>query len=350
MNIKSKAIRTGLLIVCFLAATLLASCPGRTITILSYNVDNLFDGTDDGTEYKEYDPGRGKWNDSFFRAKLARIALAVRRSAPGGPDIVMLQEIENRNVLDRLRNDALSDQGYAYAACYPGSGGATTVGILSRFPLKRVAAHQLSPWRGEVLRPVLEASAVADGTVVHLFCVHLKSKNNGKDRETEKARREAAGIIVRRVREITAADPGAAVAVAGDFNERADEYARVKKAYQTALVRLGDGAPASYHEASLFLCDGPAASGVRDGAVVFFDPWLAAPGTPPGSYWYRGHWEDIDHTLFLPGASGLAFVSFRAVSEPDMLHPRTRAPLAWDKKKPNQGFSDHLPILLTLEK
>ncbi|MBN2351274.1 MAG: endonuclease/exonuclease/phosphatase family protein [Spirochaetales bacterium] len=350
MKTTSNAIRIGLLILCFLAGAVLSSCPGRTITVLSYNVGNLFDGADDGTEYREYDPGRGTWNESCFRLKLARIALAVRRSVPGGPNIVMLQEIENRNVLLRLRDDGLGDQGYRYAACYPSPGGATTVGILSRFPLSRVAAYQLAPWKRETLRPVLEAAADADGTAVHLFCVHLKSKNNGKDKDTEKPRLEAAGIIARRVREIAAAEPGAAVVVAGDFNERADEYARAKRAYQTALVRLDDHAPASFAEASLLLCGSPASSGVRDGAVIFFDPWLAAPGTPPGSYWYKRHWEDIDHALFLPGSSGLVYVSFRAVSEPDMLHPRTRAPLAWDRKKPNQGFSDHLPILLTLEK
>ena len=32
------------------------------VTVLSYNVENLFDDVDNGTEYPENDPGAGEWD------------------------------------------------------------------------------------------------------------------------------------------------------------------------------------------------------------------------------------------------------------------------------------------------
>jgi len=52
---------------------ILAACsPGCTLqgaersdilVIMSWNVENLFDGIDNGTEYQEFDPGEGSWDD-----------------------------------------------------------------------------------------------------------------------------------------------------------------------------------------------------------------------------------------------------------------------------------------------
>jgi endonuclease/exonuclease/phosphatase family metal-dependent hydrolase len=328
----------------------LAGCPGRTVTVLTYNVGNLFDGVDNGTEYREYDPGRGVWNDSWYRQKLARTVLAIRRATTGGPDIVFLQEIENAGVLQTLWNDGLKDQGYGYAAAYPGSKSVTTVGILSKFPLRRVAVYMVSAWKGEPLREILEASADIDGETVYLFCNHWKAKGGGKDRETERSRLEAAGILARRVREIRLADPRAAIIAAGDFNERPDEYARTGRTYQTALIPVANDPASGRFKDSLALCDDQAGSGLKDGRVVFFEPWLVYNGKPEGSIVFEKKWEAIDHILFMPGGSGFAYMSFQVVSEPDMLHPRSGYPLAWEKKSPEKGFSDHLPVLLTLEK
>jgi endonuclease/exonuclease/phosphatase family metal-dependent hydrolase len=350
----TRGTRAGLAAAALLASLLLGACPGRALTLLSYNVDNLFDGVDDGREYREFDPGRGAWTDGLFRKKLARVALAVRRAVPGGPDIVFLQEIENARTLAALRDTDLRDLGYAYAAAWPGAPAAngalaaTTVGILSRFPLSRVGAHVLPARDGQPLREILEAAATVDGKTLRLFCVHWKSKTGGKAYETESARREAALVVARRVREILRDDPRAAVVAAGDFNECADEDARAGGAYRTALVRT-NGRMADDAADHLVLSGRLEESGATAGGVVFFDPWLASACTPPGSYKHGGRWEGIDHILLLPGADGPAFRAFKPVCEPDMLDPRTGAPLAWDRKRPDKGFSDHLPVLMTIE-
>ena len=72
------------------------------LTIMSYNVENLFDDVRDGTEYREFDPGRGAWNTESFQLRIKALSEVVRKAVPGGPDILLLQEVENENALQVL--------------------------------------------------------------------------------------------------------------------------------------------------------------------------------------------------------------------------------------------------------
>ena len=89
---------------------------------MSYNVENLFDDVDDGTEYPEYDPGRGSWSSEAFPLRVDTIAEVVRKSVPGGPDILLLQEVENGNALPRCGTGACAGWGTSTRCSCPGSG------------------------------------------------------------------------------------------------------------------------------------------------------------------------------------------------------------------------------------
>ena len=314
---------------------------------LSYNVHNLFDDADDGTEYPEYDPGRGVWNGEAYRKKLLAVGKAVLESAPGGPDAAAFIEIENDRVLEDLRSGPLREAGYAWRLTAPSDGAPVRVGLLSRLPVLEARCHAPAE-AGYPQRPILEAALDAGGRRLSLFVCHFKSKSEGAER-TEKSRVLAAAALRRRIAEILRAEPAAEILVLGDLNESADEYERTGGRYPTALMPAdpagasdpaGVGAPDAD---ALYLSgrrgmEAPAPGG----RLVLYSPWLDDP-PHPGSYLYRGEWETIDHALLAPGLfdrKGLAFSSF-SVARSSYLFTRDG--------EPNPDYSDHLPILVTLK-
>jgi len=150
-------------------ALLLAACaqhttaPGTAVTLMTFNVENLFDNVDDpGKDDRDYLPIGKKqtaehraacarvaveswrnrcltvdWNDAILARKLAVVADAILQVNDGrGPDILALQEIENIAILERLRNDYLGAAGYRPGVLIEGHDErGIDVAFLSRFPL-----------------------------------------------------------------------------------------------------------------------------------------------------------------------------------------------------------------------
>ena len=242
------------LLVPFLLLGILACSPG--LTVLCWNVENLFDDVDDGTEFPDYDPGRGRWDTEGFRLRVDTVAEVIRKAVPGGPDVLVLQEVENENALRALVGDALKDLGYAWVAIVPKKGLPANVAVASRVPIARVHTIGISAYGGNELRDLLEVEIERDGRRLHVFDNHWKAKSGGT-RETEPWRIEAAARLGRRVREILAADPSADIVAAGDFNESVDEWRQAGRACQVALVPVDDDPPASFLDRSILLADDP---------------------------------------------------------------------------------------------
>jgi len=231
-------------------------------------VENLFDDVHNGTEFPEFDPARGGWNSDLFHMRVETIAEVIRKSVPGGPDILLLQEVENENALRVLLSMGLSGMGYSSFAIVPKKKLAANVAIVSRFPISRVRTSAVHAWKKNPVRDVMEAEIGMKDGVLHLFDDHWKSKAGGA-RATERSRLESAAIVVRRIKEILAGEPSAHIVVAGDMNENFDEQARVGGRYQTALVPAAAQAPASWVGSSIFLADGKSpAGGDASGRVV----------------------------------------------------------------------------------
>jgi endonuclease/exonuclease/phosphatase family metal-dependent hydrolase len=327
------------------------SC-SRGLTIMSYNVENLFDDVDNGTEYREYDPARGKWGAEGFALRVQAVAEVIRKSAPGGPDIILLQEVENENALGALRDKGLAGMGYGHLAIVPKKRLAANVAVLSRFPIARVHTWHVGSFEGSPVRDVLEVEIERGGRVLHLLANHWKSKVEGA-RATEAARQESSGVVARRLREILSADPAAEIVVAGDFNESHDEYARSGRAYPTALLPEGESVPAEARAAAIFLSGNARRLGIVEDRLVLYEPWLELPEADRGSYSYRGQWQTVDHMLLSPGlldAAGFSYRwgSFHPVRLDFLLQP-DGTPKSWDWPKAGTGYSDHLPLLLTLD-
>ena len=74
-------------------------------TIMFWNVENLFDTTDDPeTEDDEFTPrGQRHWTASRLRTKIHHLATAIVEAGKGDfPPLVALAEVENDSVLEQL--------------------------------------------------------------------------------------------------------------------------------------------------------------------------------------------------------------------------------------------------------
>jgi endonuclease/exonuclease/phosphatase family metal-dependent hydrolase len=323
------------------AAWLVVWCASSAagITIMSYNVLNLFDDVHDGTEYREFDPARGKWTAELFGARITAISNVVRKAVRGGPDLLLLQEVENAYTLESLVSRGLKGMGYAWSVLVPKPGSAVNVAIVSRLPIVRVRSHAVAAWKGEAVRDVIEVEVRSASHTLYVFNNHWKSKTEGV-RVTEAARRKAAEVLGRRIAEILSADPEADIIAAGDLNECADEYVRTGMRYQTALMPDGNDGAATAPR-SLALSSAHGSWSTAEGTCTLFEPWLEGTHTPAGSYSWQGEWLTMDHMLLSRGLFDLhGFTyhpgSFKPVSLPFLL-------------KGDKAYSDHLPLIMTLD-
>ena len=265
-----------------LAALPPAGAAPRPVTLLTWNVENLFDEVDDGWEYPDFRVAGGNWGPQAFGRKVERLAEVIRRAVPGGPDVVALQEVESLRALQALRDRGLKGLGYRFAVLAGGEAGAarpaTLPAVLSRLPVRRTGYHQLAGGAGEPLRGILEVELEVGGHPLHLFVNHWKSRTGGAA-ATEPARREAARVLAGRIRALLAADPAADIVALGDLNAGVEE------------IRGGD----------LALTDRPERAGWQGTRLLLYETWYERPRPEWGSYVFRGRWQTLDHILLSAG-------------------------------------------------
>jgi endonuclease/exonuclease/phosphatase family metal-dependent hydrolase len=334
-----------------------------SLAIMTWNVQGLFDGTDNGTEYDEYRESAG-WTREKYKGRLNVIAAAIGR-LERKPDIIALQELESAQVAVDLAA-ALSAQGYrwTYFANIPGM--ALGVGLLSRFPFAEARSHSVYI-DGEIApRPMLEAKintnsdkAASDNAAdsLLLFVCHWKSKLGGDD-ATESARRASARIILRRLRELAENEPELPVVIMGDLNENHDDFYRRGAKAISALMpddpRAAEIAETQKDFLILVKNKPPTARYFPSGAITLYSPWFAELRSEgedsSGSYYYKNGWETIDHFLLSPqffSGSGWDFENARILNIPPFTGAKG-TPVAYNPRT-GSGLSDHLPLLLLLK-
>ncbi len=339
---------------CLLPFLPLAAAGQNEITLMSYNVENLFDDVSDGTEYSSYDPAKSGWNRKSYLEKLSALSKVIRSAVPGGPDVLALQEVENAAVLDRLCSDYLFRLNYSYKTIVPVPGQAVHCAVASRLPIRRVGALQAEFWKGNPQRVILEVEILHRGHRLFLYNCHWKSKTGGIV-ETEEARRASARVLERRVRELLREDPCLDIVVIGDLNENLEEpllsgqsLARALNPLDSSVSAGQDGAEAGE---GIFLTHDPLQAGLGSGRVVLYEPWYELPVDRRGSYVYQKIWQTPDHILLSAGlfdTRGFSYEPgwFKVVRSSYLLETGTGFPKRTDAA--GGGYSDHLPLLLRL--
>ncbi len=317
----------------------------EVLTILSYNVQNIFDAVDNGTEYHEYDPSEGDWDELLYHQRLLNLSEVIKASVKGGPDIIALQEVENLHVVEDLVSQYLKGMGYEDLCVTAKEDSAVQIGFISRIPFDSVIIHDLFTEDYKSIRPALEVKLVLGTESLYIFNNHWKSRLGGA-LNTEEQRIMSAQIIRNRMDSIVKSEKDAKIVVLGDFNENHDEYIRAGKTYTTALYPDTEYTGTECPESVLLV------TGNKNMKVsgALYEPWFQYRAeAEEGSYYFNGSWETLDHCLIgnnLWSESGVHYSSFGVVTLPFILS-REGTPLFWNKVK-GTGYSDHLPLLLTL--
>jgi len=310
-----------------------------TMRLMFYNVENLFEPTDDTiTSDEEYQPeGIRGW--SFNRMKRKQINIAKVILAVGGwepPEVIGLCEIENLNVLKGLvyntplknfkyriiHYDSPDPRGIDVAFLYRPE----KIKVLQSFPLAiRFPFDTLSR-----TRDVLYIKTIFCKTdTFHIFVNHWPSKYGGALTTIPK-REYVASVIRNHTDSLLAVNPDSRVIILGDLND---------SPYESSVKDILGAKMDSTNLISTDLYNLHAGTGLS---------WKK------GTIKFREEWETIDHMI---------------ISKAVLLHTTPHslhifdAPFllqnddAWFGMKPFRsyygatyigGFSDHLPIYMDI--
>lgn len=313
------------------------------ISIMTFNVENLFDTTHDaGKNDETYLPASEKksnahiekckkisvrrwrdqclywdWSEAVVDQKLRVVSDAIKQVNGGqGPDIIALQEVENIGILEHLRSDYLEGLGYQPAVLLEGKDKrGIDVAFLSKLPVIEATLHPITfpkslKKRAGDTRPILEASfKLPNGEILTGFSVHFPAPYHPT---------EMREVAYTKLNKIVAALPkNQAVFAAGDFNTTLEEDMN-----KDMLKRW-----------------------VRPTWQVAHDLCNVCPGTsyyPP-----KDDWSFLDMVLWRETAGWKITGSFLANQTPEQVLPngtpkRFQLPEA-------SGVSDHWPLVMVVE-
>lgn len=301
------------------------------VRCVSYNVENLFDCSDDSlTSDEAFLPTALRhWTRSRYWDKQHAIARVL--TTIGGdraPDLVALCEVENDTVIhDLVHRSPLRSVGYHYAMTTSDDPRGIDVALLYKpttfrpFAVKSICLPKEHIPEGRTVRDVLCVSGVlVSADTLDIFVCHLPSRLNG--RQSEALRRKVAECMRQAIDSVVGCRVVPHVMVMGDFNDTP----RGK-----ALMPLTD-----------------------EGGLA------CVTGALEGSYRYKGHWEQIDHVYLSPAlcdeghplhlsARGAWVALHDFLVEPDIFYGGVRPYRTYNGMRYVGGTSDHLPVCFDLE-
>ena len=303
-----------------------AICAGLTAVVLFWNVENLFDPFDDPLKKDdEFTAGVERhWTWARFEAKrdgIVQTILAAGDVWGELPALVGLAEVENRLVVSQLvRKTMLEELSYGYVHRESPDPRGIDVALLYRKDVFRLVAVDSLRVPDAVTRDLLYVKFVEipgqdwddPCDTLHVFVVHLPSKRGGA-RASDGRRGSALAVLERAVDSLLAPEPQRRIVVMGDFNDT------------DVSVR-----------------------GLRPAPLSPSPP--DAP-TAPGTLKYHGRWERIDH-FFLSPVLDAAMQVFAPpfLLEPDKAWLGTKPRRTYVGPRYNGGLSDHLPVILRVNR
>lgn len=140
----------------------------HSFTIASYNVENLFDLEEKGTEYKDYSFKTSSWNQTSFNIKIKNISQVIKDL---NADILVLQEIESKKALFALKKNFPLYKYYFFSKAKTSPIG---LAILSKFEI--INKENILINDSFVNRPIQVADIKIKNNLVKIFNNHWPSK------------------------------------------------------------------------------------------------------------------------------------------------------------------------------
>ena len=306
-------------------------------TIVFYNVENLFDTSDDpDTSDEEFTPQSTRhWTRHRFEEKLKMIYKSLITAGEGHfPDIIGLAEVENRWVVEQLINQTpLFRASYGIIHKESPDPRGIDVALLYRkdrvkpvdYEFIQVSDHGKNGFKS---RDILHFTSKFGDENIHCFVNHWPSRSGGYV-ETRERRDIAAGILRQSIDSLLKKDQKANMLIMGDFNASPNE-----KCFTSTLKALpypGNGNPTFLINLST-LWTKRADGTIRNG----------------------GQWEIFDQIIcsqnllanetlkILPHEGGICNPGF--LLEPDQVYLGKKPYRTYMGPVYHGGISDHLPV------
>lgn len=347
------------------------------ITIVSYNVENLFDQVDEDRnqgygDYRLTPNAQGKSSNygepavldgetmTWTDVKVAGIRKALTGIDPAGPEIVGLVEIESKAALDTLLAK-VQDLGYTSAVFTEWTPDMTPtaigMGLITKLPVldwSMVRPATPAVPGAEASRPILKVTIDVKGNPLTVYVNHWKSKGGPESQRILYAEALEADIA-----QLVAANPRADYMILGDLNSEYNEKVVIEPGHNDAAGRTGinDVIRAQGDEMAVLRGTDPLLK-----YNLHYDLNKATRRTA----WHEGHeWSALDHMIIGPGMydqTGLSYIdgSFQPVTQ---IQPRLSflfntngTTKRWIQLREGAnyirhqvgGYSDHLPLVARL--
>ena len=310
----------------------------KEFKVATYNVENLFDANFQGTEYKEYIPGKHNWNKRMVDIKLNHTAEVI---CDLDADILGLQEIENSIIFEALLK-RLKRVGceYRYGAITHKKDAPIQVALLSRFPIINQKELQVS--YSPFVRNILEVEVEVEGHPLTLFVNHWKSKSR---KGVESKRIKYAKTLQKRILSLPAKRE---YIILGDLNSNYNAHLTLDKRLNdtNGVTGIGDVLQTIINKK---LAQEYQMLKAEKG--VHYNTWQELPFKYRWSHKFYGNRSTLDHIL-LPSNmfdhQGIDYVnnSFKVFKTP-YLFTKKGYINGWRYKNGKhmaKGYSDHLPI------
>lgn len=343
MNKKNIMKQTTALFTLLLIFTSAVAQDDKTFTAMFYNVENLFDTSDDPEKNdEEFTPsGSKEWNEERYEKKMEDIVRVIMSVPdPELPAVIGFAEVENEKVLnDLIRQRGLKREEYKVVLAEGNDPRGIDCGLIYREDMFRYISHRLLPvedrsGKDYPLRPILHVyGEAADGKPLHIYVNHWKSRYGGV-KETEPLR-VFSGIALRReLDRLLSTESNPRVIIMGDLNDEPTNRS------------IYDVLHAGNKRKNL---------SVNDTYNLFYDLHNFDQG---GSLNYRGTWQMYDQIIVSyslinqPKGLSTTFDGGRILKEEWMLYYDERN----EMKVPNRtyggdnyygGISDHFPVYVS---
>jgi predicted extracellular nuclease len=314
-------------------------------TIVSYNVENLFDTIDDPNKFdNEFLPdSASNWNSDKYWKKINDLSMVISSvNKYELPELVGLVEIENETVLkDLIKNKFLQAADYSFAHHDSPDERGIDVALLYRKDEFKYISDEIIPvnfaFEPETkTRDILYVKGkIGAGEILHVFVNHWSSRRDGQDL-SEPKRIYTAKLLRAKVDSIQKSDKKAKIVIMGDFNDEP-----TNKSLSETLLATNKSHPKDNRE--LY--------------NLMFDKHLLGIGT----YNYRGNWNMLDNLIVSqalfnsPGKYEVSkdggqifharWMMFDNVKTGDFTPNRT-----YSGTKYYGGVSDHFPVYMILKK
>ncbi len=320
--------------------------------LMSFNVENLFNtehdqGKDDyaflpvskkkSKEHQEFcakikvrkwkDECLYKdWTEEKLKEKLKRLAETILQFNPGkGPDVLFLQEVENKGVLDRLNQEYLGGLYKEVILLEGDDKRGIDVAIMSKLPLHRKPIlHKIpfkfdDPKRGDDTRGILEADLkMPDGSLLIVFSLHFPNPAHPADLRSQALEHlDSLAKPYKNIRYVVAA---------GDFNITSEEDSALRRTEEMSKDWMVS------HNVGCKGCVG----------TYFYKP--------------KNNWSFLDWMLFSQNLNANQQGWFLDTNSVQVLKGNSKQadkegrPISFEDPKEPMGVSDHFPVGAILRK